>query len=278
MSDTPPVRIDRAALERIIHRAAELQTADREIGEDLTSDEVMALGREVGIPGRYLQQALLEERTRIVTAGPAGLVERLTGPAQVTAQRVVRGEQDALEKTLVRWLEQHELFVVQRHQPGRIAWEPVGGLHAAIRRATAAAGGSRRPMMLGRADALAATLVGLEPGFCHVAITATARRARGEALGGSAALATAGVAGTGVLVALGAFLPVALLPAPIALGIGYGMLRRYRPVITRIQLGLERALDHLEQNPARAGQRLAPPAAGLMDMLANEVRKALRSS
>jgi hypothetical protein len=278
MSQDLPVRIDRAALERIIQRAAELQTADRDIGESLTSDEVMALGREVGIPGRYLQQALLEERTRIVTAGPSGLAERLTGPAEVTAQRVVRGEQDSIEASLVRWLEQNELFCVQRHQPGRIAWEPVGGIHAAIRRATAAAGGSKRPMMLARADAITATVVGLEPGFCHVALTATARKARNEALGGGAALATAGAAGTGILVALGAVLPVALLPAPIALGIGYVLLRRYPPVLSRIQLGLERVLDHLEQGGARHGSRVPPAEPTIMDLLAREVRRALKSS
>lgn len=272
-----PVRIDRAALERIIQRAAELQTADRDIGENLSSDEVMALGREVGIPGRYLQQALLEERTRIVTAGPSGVAERLIGPAQVTAQRVVRGEQNGIEQSLVQWLDQHELFCVQRHQPGRIAWEPVGGLQAAIRRATAAAGGAKRPMMLARADTVAASIVGLEPGFCHVSLTATARRARGEAVGGGAALATAGLAGTGILVALGAFLPVALLPAPIALGIGYVVLRRYGPVVSRIQLGLERVLDHLEQGGSHSGHRLPPAQPTIMDLLAKEVRKALRS-
>ena len=63
MSEGPAGRIDRTALERIIQRAAELQTAEREIGDTLTSDELLALGREVGIPVRYLQQALLEERT-----------------------------------------------------------------------------------------------------------------------------------------------------------------------------------------------------------------------
>jgi hypothetical protein len=277
MTDGVPPRIDRAALERIIQRAAELQTADRDIGESLTSEEVMALGREVGIPGRYLQQALLEERTRIVATTPSGLVERLTGPGLVTAQRVVRGEQEALEQSLVRWLEQHELFCVQRHQPGRIAWEPVGGLHAAIRRATAAAGGAKRPIMLARADTLTATVVGLEPGFCHVSLTASARKARTEALGGGAAFATAGLAGSGILVALGAMLPVALLPAPIALAMGYAMLRRYQPVVSRIQLGLERALDHLEQGGTRAGQRLPPAQPTIMDLLANEVRKALKS-
>ena len=45
-------------------RAAELQTGEREIGEELSEEQVLALGREVGIPARYLQQALLEERVR----------------------------------------------------------------------------------------------------------------------------------------------------------------------------------------------------------------------
>ena len=59
-----PARIDRAALERIIQRAAELQTGERELGDDLTEDQVLKLGGDVGIPGRYLRQALLEERVR----------------------------------------------------------------------------------------------------------------------------------------------------------------------------------------------------------------------
>ena len=272
-----PVRIDRAALERIIQRAAELQTSERDVGESLTSDEVMALGREVGIPPRYLQQALLEEQHRIVSAAPGGVVERLTGPSIINAQRVVRAEPEEVESALIRFLEQHELFCVQRHQPGRIAWEPIGGIQAAIRRATAAAGGSKRPMMLARADTITATVVPLEPGYSHVSLTAAARKARTEALGGGAAFATAGVAGSGVLVALGAMLPVALIPAPIALGLGYVMLRRYGPVMARIHLGLERALDHLEHGGHRAGRQL-PPQPSLIDLLANEVRRALKSS
>jgi hypothetical protein len=276
MSDLSPVRIDRVALERIIRRATELQTSERDVGESLTSDEVMALGREVGIPGRYLQQALLEEQTRITHAAGAGVADRLTGPALVTAQRVIRAEREEVEPVLIRFLEQQELFCVQRHQPGRITWEPVGGIQAAIRRATAAAGGSKRPMMLARADTLTATIVALEPGYSHVTLTASARKARTEALGGGAAFATAGAAGTGILVALGAFLPVALIPAPVALGLGYLMLRRYGPVIARVQLGLERALDHLEQGGHRANRAL-PPQPTLIDLLANEVRRALKS-
>jgi hypothetical protein len=276
MTDGTPAPIDRAALERIIHRAAELQTAEREIGEGLTPDQVLALGREVGIPGRYLQQALLEERARIVEAGPGGFLSRTVGPAAIAAQRVVRGEREMIEATLIRWLEKNELFSVQRHQPGRITWEPTGGFQAAYRRAVGAVGGNKRPIMLARADTVSCTVLELEPGYCNVALTATAGKARGESVGGSAALASAGVVGTGVLAAIGAVFPVVLIPLPVALALGYIALRRYGPVVARIQLGLERALDHLEHGN-RAERLLPPTPPRLLDLLANEVRKALKS-
>ena len=276
MADITPASIDRAALERIIHRAAELQTAEREIGEGLTPDEVLALGREVGIPGRYLQQALLEERARIVQAGPGGFLSRTVGPAVIAVQRVVRSERETIEATLVRWLEKTELFSVQRHQPGRITWEPTGGFQAAYRRAVGAVGGSKRPIMLARVETVSCTVVELEPGYCNVALTATARKARGESVGGSAALASAGVVSTGVLAAVGAILPVVLIPLPVALGLGYIALRRYGPVVARIQLGLERALDQLEHG-SRADRLLHPTPPRLMDLLADELRKALKS-
>ncbi len=276
MADGLPVPIDRAALERIIHRAAELQTAEREIGEGLTPDEVLALGREVGIPGRYLQQALLEERGRLTEAAPGGFLSRTVGPAAIAAQRVVRGDPETIEAALIRWMEKQELFSVQRHQPGRISWEPTGGFQAAYRRAVSASGGSKRPIMLGRADAVTCTVLELEPGYCNVALTATARKARNESVGGTAALTSAGVAGTATLAALGAMLPIVLIPLPVALGLSYLAVRRYGPVVARIQLGLERALDHLEHG-SRAERMLPPAPPRLMDLLANEVRKALKS-
>ena len=275
MSEGTPAPIDRAALERIIHRAAELQTADREIGEGLTADEVLALGREVGIPGRYLQQALLEERTRMVQSGPEGLLGRTVGPATIAAQRVVQGEREAIETELVTWMEKQELFSVQRHQPGRITWEPTGGFQAAYRRAVGAAGGSRRPIMLAKADTVSCTVLALEPGYCNVTLTATARKRRNESVAGSAALASFGAVSTGVLAAVGAILPLVLVPLPLGIGLGYLVIRQYGPVMERIQLGLERVLDQLEHG--RRSDRTVPPPPRLIDLLANEVRKALNS-
>jgi hypothetical protein len=276
MAEGSPARIDRAALERIIRRAAELQTTEREIGETVTSDELISLGREVGIPVRYLQQAMLEERTRLVQSRGDGLLERVAGPAEVSAQRVVQVDPEAVERNLIRWMESNELLCIQRQQPGRIVWEPVGGLQAAIRRSTAALGAGKRPFMLSRATTVSATVLPLESGYSHVARPAAARKVRGEYLGSGAALAGAGAAGTATMIALGALLPVALLPLPFALGVGYVILHRYGPALSRLQLGLERALDSLEHGITRASNQFQERS-GLMGLLAEEVRKALKS-
>jgi hypothetical protein len=276
MGEGTPARINRAALERIIQRAAELQTSDRDIGEELTPDQVLALGREVGIPGRYLQQALLEERTRVVAVRPAGTWDRIAGVAQVMAQRAVPGTAAGVEAALAEWMEEKELFCIQRQQPGRITWEPLGGVAAAVRRSTAAFSRGSAAMMLARADTVSATIVPLETGWCHVMLTAETGKARSEFVGGGAAFAGAGAVGAGLMVVLGALLPVALLPVPVGLGIGYAVARQYRTTLARIQLGLERALDQLEHGAAAVERQLPRRAGGLLGLLAEEIRRSLR--
>lgn len=276
MSQSVPARIDRAALERIIRRAAELQTAEREIGETLTQDELMSLGREVGIPVRYLQQALLEERSPLGTPSPPGVMDRVAGPGQVTAQRVIPVDADLAEQNLVRWMERNELFCIQRQQRGRVTWEPLSGFQAAVRRSAAALGAGKRPFMLSRAATVSATFLPLESGYTHVTLVADARKTRTEYVASGTAVTGAGAASTAAMIALGALLPVALIPLPVAAGIGYAVLRRYGPAVARIQLGLERALDALEGG---AGKALPGPTdrSGLMGLLTDELRKALKS-
>ncbi len=258
MAEEPVPHLDRAALERVIRRAAELHTAERDPGETLTPDEVLALGREVGIPARYLRQALLEERSRPPASVRPGLWDRLAGPALVSTYRVVRGEVAEVERVLLRWVEQHELLCVQRQQPGRITWEPLSGIQAAIRRSSA-------------------TLEPLEADLCHVALTAALGRTRGEYLAGAAALGGTGAAATAILLALGALVPVALLPLPAGLAMAYGALRRFRPIPERVRLGLERILDHLERGAPRPAPEIAPRRPGLLELLAEEVRRSLRA-
>ncbi|HXE57361.1 MAG TPA: hypothetical protein VNK43_05130 [Gemmatimonadales bacterium] len=271
-----PARFDRAALERIIRRAAELQTGDREVGENLTAEEVLALGKEVGIPTHYLRQAMLEERTRVAAARPAGLLDRMAGPPMLETRRVVMASVEEVERRLLRYMTEHELLTVQRHQPGRISWEPLSGFQAAIRRSTAALGGGRRPFMLSKADRVIAVITPLEEGYAHVSLAASVRRARTARLGGAGASASLGVAASAVLLALGAFEPVALAPLPMSVGLGYGILRQHRPADERVLLGLECALDHVEQGSARPSHTPAEGTPGVMGLIAREIRKALR--
>jgi hypothetical protein len=277
MGEPTAARIDRAALERIIQRAAELQTAERDIGESLTPDEVLALGREVGIPARYLQQALLEERTRPPDQPVAGVWDRLAGPSVVSTQRVVRGRPEDIERSLVRWIEQNELLCIQRQQPGRITWEPLGGFQAAIRRSTAALGAGKRPFMLSKARTVSATLTPLDADYCHVSLAADLAPIRGAHLTSAVGLAASGAGMTILLLTMSAILPVALFPLPLGFGLSWATLRRYRPVPARVLLGLERALDQLERGVVKPSHQLPEARPGLLELIADEVRRSLRT-
>lgn len=271
----PSSSINRAQLERILQRAAELQASEREIGEGLTPQEVLALGREVGIPGQYLQQAMLEESAHIEPPGPASLLDRVAGPASATAQRVIAGSQEEVAQALMAYMEEHEILCIQRQQPGRISWEPLGGFQATIRRSTAAFGAGKRPFMLSNVQSITATFLPLEAGYVHVTLVADAAGLRRQFIGGSAGLASVGVAAAAILAVLTPFVIVAVAPLPLAAALGYVTMRQYGPKLTRIQLGLERALDHL-QGGVRVKQ-LPPRQAGIVTLLADEVRKALKS-
>jgi hypothetical protein len=275
MAENLPDKIDRAAIERIIQRAAELQTGEHDISDGLSPDEIVALGKEVGIPERYLKQALLEEHGRLDLPEPRGFLDRTLGPGTVIAQRVVRGNGDDIAARLLRWMDDEELLTPQRKQAGRISWEPVRGMAAALRRSSAALAGNKT-FMLSRARLVTATISGLEPGFCHVALSADLRQARGEVIGGLGALAGVGVAATAILLVMSPFWWVAVAPAPMFIGLGVLVSKRFRPVAERTMLGLERALDHLERGEVKPSHALPPRAAGLLGAVIQEVRKAMQ--
>ena len=271
-------RIDRGALDRIIQRAAELQTGEREIGDNLTPEEVLALGTEVGIPSRYLQQAILEHQAAAASP-PAdlGLVSRVVGPAEVRCQRVVQGEPEVAIQSLLAWMEKSELLVVQRQQPGWVSWEPLRGMQAAIRRGTAALDTSKPRFMLSRAETVVATVTPLEKGYVHVTMTATLRNARGEHLAGAGVAAGLGVAAAGTL-AFFSVVPLLVLAPLVPTGfVAFSLLRKYRPIAHRVALGLERALDFLERGGVKPGHELPSRGPGLLELLAGEVRRALGS-
>lgn len=271
MAGRLPERIDRDALERIIQRAAELQAGNREIGDAMTPEEVIALGKDVGIPEGHLRQAMLEERTRTGIIPPSGLLDRWTGSPECAANRVVGGSVEDVEEALIRWMADEETLTLQRHTAGRLTWEPLKDFQAQMRRAFRS---KQRPFMLVKADHVAAALSPLEPGYVHVALTATARKTRGAWAGGASAIAATGLAATGVLATLAAPLLIALVPVFLAAPLGFAVGRQYRRVPERLQLGLERILDQLERGTIRPKHEIPRRSPGVLGII-EEVRKAL---
>ena len=277
MSDPKPNRIDRAALERIMQRAAELQASEADVGEGLTSEEVLALGRDVGIPGRYLQQAMLEQATAITPAVESGITGQLVGPGEISAQRVVLGDPDDAARALISWFDSNELLVVLRQQSGRVTFEPLGGMQAALRRGTAALSTSKPKFMLARATLVTATFTKLETGYCHVTLTADLRKARGGYVAGAVAAGSFGIVGPLVVATMTPFLIVASVPLLAGAALSWFVPKRYKPVAERAMLGLERALDYLERGGVKPGHQIPPRSGGLLETLAGELRKAIAS-
>lgn len=275
MSTTNPHRLDRTALDRVLQRAAEMQASETDVGEGMTEREVLDLGQQVGIPQRYLQQAMLEERSRVTVVEPGRLLDRLAGASEVTAQRVMPGTVAAVERGLLEWMQKHELMTIQRQQPGRISWERLSGMQAALKRGASVLHASTARFMLSRASVVVATVSPLEDGYCHVALTAQLTQARSSYAGGAAAVTSIGVAGSVILGVLGAV--SILVPLPLVAGgvAAYATMRSFRPVAERTQLGLERVLDHVERGAVKPAHELPQRQPGLLEALASEVRRAI---
>jgi hypothetical protein len=259
--------ISREALDRIVQRAAELQTGEREIGDGLTEPELLALGQDVGIPARYLKQALLEERTRLLDEHTGWT---LAGPAQLAAQRVVPGDRVAVEGALSHWMENQELLRVKRRYPDRTTWEPQVGFFVSMQRGLKAGG---KGYALTRPVEISGQVTPLESGFCHVRLAADVRNLRAARIGAAAGLVSAGAVGTAVAIVIGVLLPLAALPAVLFAVGAMPVLTAHRGQNEKVQVALEQVLDRLERGEIRPEHALPGPRASAFVRIADEIRK-----
>ncbi|HET9386565.1 MAG TPA: hypothetical protein VFO67_15620 [Gemmatimonadales bacterium] len=261
--------VDRKALERIIRRAAELQAGSQDVGEGLTSKEVLALGKDVGIPEGYLRQAMLEEQTRSADEGSVGTWAWLTGPRSIGAHRVVPGDRAGVERALNRWMMEEELLQPRRQYADRTTWEAKPGAFASIQRALS----GRRRYSLASAAQISSQIVQLEPGFCLVRLEADVSQQRRARISGGMVLATIGWAMTGAAALLAPPLALAqILTMVPGLGLTVGaaaIARTHRTANERVEIGLEQVLDRLERGEIHSpGQPSLP-----FVRIAEEVRK-----
>lgn len=276
MPDNLPSRkIDRAALERIIQRAAELQAGEMDTGESMTEAELLKLGSDVGIDGKFLRQAMYEQSSG-GGANETGMLARWFGPKRVFASRVVAGEKEAVEAAIAHWMVEGEALAVKRRLPDRTVWEQQRGFLAQMKRGFGMGG---RQYHLARSLDVTVCVTALEAGFCHVELSADISIMRqgavGASLGGGGAMALVG----GALIALApsiampltliGFAPlIAAAIAPVVAG------RVQRNRSGQMQLALEQILDRLEHGEIKPRHLDLGPVPFIR--IADEIRNAIR--
>jgi hypothetical protein len=236
-------RLDRGTIERIIQRAAELQAGERDLGEGLSESELMALGREVGIPERYLQQAILEERTRAGLEGQRGVSAWIAGPSRVAAGRVIQQPRAQTEAALSQWMAEGELLQVKRRFTNQLAWEPQQGAFASLKRAFRSGG---RRYILARAREVAGSVTEVEGGRAYVQLVADIGNILRERLSAALLGSIAGLAASGLALVIGVMPLVAAIPAAVGVPLGVAVARKQRDEALEVQGALEQVLDRLE--------------------------------
>ena len=237
--------LDHAAMERVLARAVELQAADADPSDvAINEEQLLEVAREVGLSPEHLRQALAEERSRAQVPTEHGVAARLFGPARVYASRTIRSTVKAALDSLDAWLQREHGMQVKRRLADRILWEPRSGLISEMRRVLNVGG---HGYYLRPTREVAATVVPVDEERVLVRLEADLANVRVERAASGVALAGGGVLGTGALITLGFFVPVAVVPAVVALVGGYFVARSHAPVVARAQLALEQLLDRLER-------------------------------
>lgn len=251
--------IDRAALERVLARAAELQATTADDGspsDGLTEQQLLEVGGEVGLSPVHLRLALAEERTRNAVPSERGLVAQMAGAGVASAQRMVRGTPSDVLAALNQTMQRDESLIVKRRYADRVTWEPRRDFWAALRRLSVSSG---RAYDLLRVSEVAATAVAVDEARTLVRLDADVSGTRGRRLQGGIAVATAGTVAGGVVFGLAmliqpvliAALAVGAVPAVAGLAGGVAVARTHRQILQRAQLALEQVLDRLEHNELR---------------------------
>mgnify|MGYP001187607281 CR=1 FL=1 len=257
----PRPSLDRAALERVLARAAELQSQENpDTGGALTDDQILDLGKEVGLTPDAMRQAIAEERGRVSLPAASGLTGAWFGAVAISAARVVPGQAPAVLASLNGVMCNELPFDVSRRFPDRMQWTPkrsfIDRMSSQFLRGTDG-------MDLRLSEEIAASVVGVDGQRTHVRLDASLAEIRGSAVKGSvAAVATMGLAGT-LVTAIGGAAVVALPICGVLAAVGLITTRdRHRRRVLRVGTALEQLLDRLEFGPAKRTRGLVDKLLG----------------
>ena len=262
--------LDRAALERVLARATELQARLADTPDELTESQVLDLANEVGISSDHMRQALAEERTRVVMPEETGVVGSWFGSTMAAASRVVSGTPNEVLSLLDNWMQKQELLRVRRRVGDRLTWEArrdfMGSMQASLN-----LGG--RPYALTPSNEVGATVVALDASRVLVRLDADFAPSRKRSVGWAGATAGLGITSGAGVVALASMSaePGALVIGAVVGSVWTGIAgliaaavaRAQRKKVERGQLALDQILDRLEHGEMRA------PRSPLIDFLSS---------
>lgn len=253
-------QLPRAALERVLARAAELQSQGADSPEVISEARLLEIGREVGIDPDHLRLAIAEERGRTpMLPEEPGRIALALGDAHTAAQRAVPGSPDTVLAALDRWMQREEHYAVKRRFGTRMSWEKRRNAFAQISR-----GLNGRNSDLSKADEVSAVVTPVDGARSLVRLDADLRLHRKSQRDGAIVLSVV----NGVVAALW-ITPLAVLtavsgaevsPIPFAAMAVGGLLAQggvsllvwrsmknaFRQAVARTQLRLEQLLDALE--------------------------------
>ncbi len=264
-SNSDPV-LPRAAVERVLARATELQSEGSDAPDVVSESRLMDIAKEVGIDTASLRQAIAEERARVpLQENPTGVTLEALGPGTLSAQRVVPGTPAELLAKLEGWMPRMESLTMRRRIGDRLSWEP---RRDAIGNFLRSLGMGGRRFDLVRLDQLVVSVTAVDSTRSVVRFDLEAFRARraqrNAALGIAAGLALIGIGGA---------IPISLVVTGSAMGVGLAGLgvfvvggafaawrairHGYLEMLGRAHLRLEQMLDELENGGMQAPPSLA---------------------
>jgi len=248
----PGTALTRAALERVLARAAQLQAASGD-GDDagaMTEEQLVALGKEVGISGDLLRQALAEERGRTLIPDESGTLAALTGASVVSAARTVPGSAASVLAALDGWMQRGEGLDVMRRFNDQLVWEARRDFFSTFKRALTSA---RSGLELAAAGSVTAIVTDVAAGKSHVRVVADFSSARAQrTIRGILVAALLGLVVSGPLLAIDVPIILAGILGSVVPAVALWLSRsRYLHLISRAQVALEQALDRLEFGDTR---------------------------
>jgi hypothetical protein len=232
--------LDRDAAERVLRRAVELSDTPSAADDRFDVDALLEAARDLGMDDTAIHRAVAEEQAGLLAGESPSSIDRLVGPAAVSAARVVDASLEATMGLVDDWLRRAWSFRRVRTTPTAAEYRRRTDAVASIQRASRTLAGKEQADKVKRLRVLAHPV---DPTHTLVALVVDIHASRASAEAGGvtvAAVGTLGAAASGL-----AWVPWAWIGVPVSMAMGAGVMATRRAWTRGIDTELEAVLDRV---------------------------------